>query len=566
MASQRNRRAKRALNLAFDAMEDRVLLSAIIVPGTANPYLADPANDPKNPTNPALWKDGTAPPSINVTGGTLLTFSVTSGTNNDPSLPKHSPDGGVVVPAIYGSRGAVSAWNLPIDSLAGIFEGATLGQAPGPYTGSVSAKNLSPVLGQVFPIGDGLTGTGTGSIQVFHVPAGATKLYLANIDSYQWANNGGKFSVTATSIGYIPAQIRTAYGLPPISNIPASWSGAGQTIAIVGIGDNPNIVNDLAAFDKQFNLPPADFEKLNSSALPFAFPPTGSQKFQDEEAADVEWAHAIAPGAKIRLVETNDFTYTKLLIGVPDFFTGLASAATYLNASVVETSFDLYAEDLTFGVPVPDPINYPAITLWIKRSFDSIYLSHPGVTFVAASGDDGNIDAYPAISPNVISVGGTYLQLNSDNTYKSESHWNNSTTRENMNGGYGSSILESRPVYQANVQSTRYRAFPDVSFDASSDSAVVTYTSGEPQKWFSFFGTSLAAPCWAGLIAIANQQRVASPSIGKPFSSSVAALTALYSMPTRDFNQINGLRYNATTGLGSPKANYLIPDLAAWKG
>lgn len=202
MATQRNSRAKRALRLAVEGVEERILCSVTVtVPGTANPYLADPTNKASFGFLPELT-DGTKPIPINVTGDTLLTFAVTGGTTFEPGSTQSSPDGdsGLVVTASYGARGAVSSWNLPIDSLAGVFLGSTLGSAPAKYpAGGPSASNLSPLLGQVFPIGDGITGAGTtGSVQIFHVPAGATKLYLANIDAHKWSDNGGLFSVTVT--------------------------------------------------------------------------------------------------------------------------------------------------------------------------------------------------------------------------------------------------------------------------------------------------------------------------------------------------------------------------------
>jgi len=214
MSSQQNGRAKRALELAFDAMEDRVLLAATIVPGTANPYRADQTNI-ANPKNLSGFVDGTDPPTINVRGESLLTFAVTGGTNKNPKDPIFPPDGGAALASSkYGARGDVSSWTLPIDSLAGIFEGATQGTAPVAYAYKTGSQplNVSPLLGQVFPIGDGLTGHGTGSVQVFHVPAGATRLYLVNIDAYQWANDRGQFKVTVNFSKLTPPNPTTDYG------------------------------------------------------------------------------------------------------------------------------------------------------------------------------------------------------------------------------------------------------------------------------------------------------------------------------------------------------------------
>ena len=113
--------------------------------------------------------------------------------------------------------------------------------------------------------------------------------------------------------GYSPIQILTAYGFYSTSganNISfngVAGNGAGQTIAIVDAYNDPNIASDLAAFDSRFNLPaPPSFSVLNqngqTSPLPAA-DPTGD--WEVEESLDVEWAHAMAPGASIVLVEAN---------------------------------------------------------------------------------------------------------------------------------------------------------------------------------------------------------------------------------------------------------------------
>ena len=98
-----------------------------------------------------------------------------------------------------------------------------------------------------------------------------------------------------------------------------------------------------------------------------------------------------------------------------------------------------------------------------ETSYDSYFTTpsgHAGVTFVASSGDSGAPVGYPAISPNVLSVGGTTLNLTSSGSYISESGWSGS--------GGGISRYESQPTYQKGVvtQSTTYRTNPDVAYDA----------------------------------------------------------------------------------------------------
>jgi hypothetical protein len=135
----------------------------------------------------------------------------------------------------------------------------------------------------------------------------------------------------------------------------------------------------------------------------------------------------------------------------------------------------------------------------------------------------------------------------------------------------GPSSFEPEPSYQLPFQSTGDRTTPDVSFDASQNSGVDTYFMGSLN--YGSFGTSLGSPCWAGLVAIANQGRVAydNATFNGP-SNSGQILQALYSLPSADFNGITtgyngfsaGPRYDFLTGLGSPIANLLVSDLATY--
>ena len=203
-----------------------------------------------------------------------------------------------------------------------------------------------------------------------------------------------------------------------------------------------------------------------------------------------------------------------------------------------------------------------------ETTYDSHFTTpsgHNGVTFVAASGDSGSPGCYPAYSPNVLAVGGTTLTV-SGNNYVNEAGWSGS--------GGGQSSYESEPPYQNSVQSSGSRQIPDVSFDADPESGVAVYDSydyGTSTPWAQIGGTSLATPCWAGLIAIANQLR-ASHGVASLDGPS-GTLPALYDLPATDFNDITsgsnggysaGPGYDMVTGIGSPIANKLVPDLANW--
>ena len=369
-------------------------------------------------------------------------------------------------------------------------------------------------------------------------------------------------------LAYTPAQIRTAYG---INNL--SLDGTGQTIAIVDAYDDPSIFQEVDAFDNQFGVNttgPTLYQQygaassfltvMNQDGQTASLPsvdPTGG--WEAEEALDVEWVHAIAPGAKIVLVEANSQSLN-------DLFSAVATAAQQPNVSVVSMSWGL-----------PEGV---VVSQAQEAQYDSILTTpagHQGVTFVTSTGDYGTADPeYPAFSPNVVAVGGTSLYLNSDNSYNSETGWgyNSATMGTFVGSGGGISQYEAEPAYQLDVQATGYRTAPDVSFLADPNTGVWmadTYNLPASSPWEIAGGTSLSAPAWAGLFAIANQGRVAAGESTLGSSSDPTATDeALYSMPQSDFNTVlsgtNGgfnasAGYNMVTGLGTPIANLLIPDL-----
>ena len=135
----------------------------------------------------------------------------------------------------------------------------------------------------------------------------------------------------------------------------------------------------------------------------------------------------------------------------------------------------------------------------------------------------------------------------------------------------GASQYESEPWYQLSVQDTGKRTIPDVSFDGSATSGVTCFRNGNAS--YDYYGTSLSSPCWAGLIAIADQGRVEEgASVFNSTADPMQTLQAIYSLPESDFNQVtsgyNGLSasagYDELTGRGSPIANLLVPDLVSY--
>jgi hypothetical protein len=205
---------------------------------------------------------------------------------------------------------------------------------------------------------------------------------------------------------------------------------------------------------------------------------------------------------------------------------------------------------------------------------------HTGVTFVASTGDYGAaVPQYPAFSPNVVAVGGTTLSLNSDSSYNSEVGWGymSSSAGGLIGSGGGISQFESEPAFQEGVQSTGYRSTPDVAFlaDPAAGAWIAdSYNLGLDDPWVRVGGTSLSAPAWAGLFALANQSRVTTGKATLGTASPTEAQTALYTLPVADYHGVTsgsngysaGAGYNLVTGLGTPVGNLLIADLAAYDG
>jgi subtilase family serine protease len=339
---------------------------------------------------------------------------------------------------------------------------------------------------------------------------------------------------------YTPAQIRQAYGFDQISfksgTVPGD--GSGQTIAIIVAFDDPAVRGDLHTFDSTYGLPDPvlTIAPQTIAGKPPAADFTG--RWELETALDVEWAHAIAPRANILLVEANTDSEA-------DLFSAVRYAANQPGVSVVSMSFGL-------SEAPSDP------------SFDSTFTTpagHAGVTFVAASGDQGQL-TYPSASPNVLAVGGTSLTLDGSGNYVSETAWGNS--------GGGLSINEREPAYQMAVQGTGRRSTPDVAYNAAPGTGYRVYDSFDGQNpWQLVNGTSAGAPQWAALIAIADQGR-ALQGLGT-LDGATETLPMLYSMPNTAFHDVTaggnpghvaGPGYDMVTGLGSPHADRVVAALA----
>jgi methionine-rich copper-binding protein CopC len=388
---------------------------------------------------------------------------------------------------------------------------------------------------------------------------GVSSIVRPSFVLYRPAGNAAPLS-SPSPTGLSPTQIRHAYGFDQLTlpGTATAADGTGETIAIVDAYNDPNVRTDLQAFDQQFGLadPPATAFTIMSQTgsttnLPGIDPNgPGGSSWELEISLDVELVHALAPGANILLVEANSS-------GAGDLLTAVNTARQQTGVVVVSMSFgyDEFSNDTTTDSTFTTPSG------------------HPGVTFVASTGDSGEPGFYPAFSPNVLAVGGTTLSVDANGNRVpqpgdggiGESGWSGS--------GGGISTLEPQPSYQNGVVtqfSGTNRTIPDVAFDANPTTGVSIYDSydfGTTDPWVKVGGTSLSAPAWGTLIAIADQDRV---SIGvAPLDGPTQTLPTIYTLSSNDFNDIitgnNGFAagpgYDLVAGLGTPKAVPLVNDL-----
>jgi subtilase family serine protease len=301
---------------------------------------------------------------------------------------------------------------------------------------------------------------------------------------------------------FTPADIKTAYNLPAL--------GGSGTIAIIDAYDNPRAVTDLAFFSSQFDLPAANLEihKMSSSIR-------ANAGWAMEIALDVQWAHAIAPNAKILLVEATTNSITNLL-----------SAVSYAR-----NRGDVVAISMSWG----------ANEFSGQTAYDSYFTSSYGASFFASSGDAGGVVSWPSSSTNVISVGGTTLTQTA--LGYTETAWSGS--------GGGVSVYESKPTYQASLSYSK-RATPDVAYNADPNTGFLVYDSygyGGAKGWFAVGGTSAGAPQWAAIQAIGKSATNANfyasypQSYGVDFTDITIGQSGSYTASSE---------YDLSTGIGSP--------------
>jgi subtilase family serine protease len=305
--------------------------------------------------------------------------------------------------------------------------------------------------------------------------------------------------------GLTPPAVRSAYNL--------TGNGTG-TIAIVDAYDDSRAQSDLATFSKAENLPACGsgcFTKHKMSSFTFS-----NSSWALEESLDIEWAHAIAPGAKILLVEARSASGNDLL-----------SAVKWAKAQpgVVSVSMSWGGSEFSG-----------------ESSYDPDF-KQTGVAFFAASGDSGTGVEWPAVSDNVIGVGGTTLNVSGGTV--SESAWSGS--------GGGISSYETRPSFQNGFVTGNYRGVPDVSYDADPNTGFPVYDSvmySGYSGWWEVGGTSAGTVQWAAIRALAGSSLTEQQLYTDAGPSHFRDITSGSNGSCSVCNAVSG--YDYVTGLGSP--------------
>jgi subtilase family serine protease len=380
---------------------------------------------------------------------------------------------------------------------------------------------------------------------------------------------------------YSPLQYRTAYNLNPL--YARGITGKGRTIVIVDSFGSPTIQHDLEVFDAQFGLPNTTVQVVKAGAVP-PFDPNNADHvgWAQETTLDVEYAHAIAPGAKIVLVET-PVAETEGVTGLPEMMNAEKALIDKGNVDVISQSFG--ATENTF--PGFDKGDFSSIQK-LRYAYTDAALR--GVTVLAASGDAGATDyqadgenlytfpvnSWPSSDPLVTSIGGTQLNLdNAGNRVSNDVVWNDGYGA----GGGGLSHVFPRPLFQAGVRNVvgNHRGTPDISMSSAVDGGAWVYYTfvGADSPWHIFGGTSEATPIFSGIVALADQQA------GRRLGDINGALyllgagsththlpTGLVDVTSGDnsFEGVTGFPagpgYDLSSGWGTIDANKFVPALA----
>jgi len=310
--------------------------------------------------------------------------------------------------------------------------------------------------------------------------------------------------------GYSPDEIQTAYNLKPL--YASGLNGAGETIVITDAYGSPTIAEDAAVFSAIYGLPPIDLEIVKAPGIS-SNPHGVARGWDGETTLDVEWAHAIAPGAKIALLLATD----------------RASLDEAINYAVVHHLGNTISNSWSTIEGFGNPAQYGRVNRILQMA------AAQGIDVNFATGDFGDeslragfisVD-FPASSPFATGIGGTSLALNPDNSIAFQTGWGNNLTRIaetnalnnspvvpplslgfQFGGGGGTSLTFDRPSFQSglSVPGTK-RLVPDISIfgDPFTGAEIIETINGQLSVGV-IGGTSLSTPVFSAVMAIAAQK------------------------------------------------------------
>ena len=335
---------------------------------------------------------------------------------------------------------------------------------------------------------------------------------------------------TTMPLGLAPSDVRSSYHLPT--------SGGSGTIAIVSAFHHKDVESDLAAFNVRFSLPACTIGNKCLEIHTMSTSGHVDSGWDMETALDTEWSHAIAPKAKILLVEA-----------MSDNGTNLMRAVDYATSRKDVVSVSMSWGGMEFAGETKLDSHFQ-----IGGGKSKSSAPNPKLAFFASSGDDGSGVSWPASSPNVVSVGGTRLVIGKSTSksgkvtasVRSESAWSGS--------GGGVSQYEPEPTFQSNYsipRSAGMRAIPDVSYAADPVYGFSVYHDG---KWYIIGGTSAGAPQWAAIHALGKSVLLSTLYADKAASNSSDYFRDIVSGKNGScaYFCVARKRYDYVTGLGSP--------------
>ena len=357
---------------------------------------------------------------------------------------------------------------------------------------------------------------------------------------------------------YGPDQIRSAYDIQPV--LDSGITGAGETIVIIDAFQSPTLIGDLGHFNAAWRLPAAPVNVIAPYGLT-PFDPTNKEQvgWSGEISLDVEWAHAIAPGATIDLVLATDSSDASL-------FRVTRYAVDHDLGDVISQSFG-----------EAEACMDPSLQAAQHRLFRQATRRH--ISLFAAAGDIGAAQrtcdgkglllsaSTPASDPNVTAVGGTTLHADGvSGAYQSESVWRDPVGLGAGGGGF--STVYERPDYQdqSRLQS-RHRGLPDVAYDGDPTGGFLVAWSLGPfgPGFYIFGGASAGTPQWAGIAALADQGRHHRLGLLNPMLYELAAerhaAPAFHDIVAGD-NSFGGVHGYAATRGWDPASGLGTPDVA----